>query len=114
MFFSSPVTVVYTSGIQELTHRLCPPTAVMSGVVSGAGKQAKGLLINAVAYWVLALPAALLLAFTFGRGVEGLYSGMVLGPLAQCCCYLWLVGRLRWREEAAAARRRLQDASTET
>ncbi len=82
----------------------------MSGVVSGAGKQARGSLINAVAYWVLALPAALLLAFVCGLGVEGLYSGMVLGPFTQCCCYLWLIRRLRWQEEAEAARRRLQEA----
>ena len=82
----------------------------MSGVVSGAGKQAKGSLVNILAYWVLALPAAVLLAFGLQRGVEGLYTGMLLGPVTQCLCYLLLIARLRWREEAEAARQRVAQA----
>lgn len=82
------------------------PLAVLSGVVSGAGKQTRAVVVNALAYWALALPAALLLAFPLGGGVEGLYGGMVAGPATQCALYAWLLCRLRWREEAAAARQR--------
>lgn len=86
------------------------PRAVLSGVVSGAGKQVHGFLINAVAYWVLAIPAAMSLSFLLKQGVEGLYSGMALGPACQCSCYLLLVWRLRWKEEAETAWRRVQEA----
>lgn len=83
---------------------------VMSGVVSGAGKQAWGFLFNAVAYWLIALPLALLLGFWAGLGVEGIYTGMVGGPLTQCACYAVLLWGLRWEDEAAAAARRVQEA----
>ncbi|GAB4814513.1 hypothetical protein N2152v2_001559 [Parachlorella kessleri] len=83
---------------------------VMSGVVSGAGKQAWGFLINAASFWGLALPTALMLGFHFKLGVEGLYWGMTLGPGAQCVCYLLLLGRLQWQQEAEAALVRLRQA----
>jgi MATE family multidrug resistance protein len=82
----------------------------MSGVVSGAGKQAWGFLINAASFGALALPAAFLLGFYFKLGVEGLYWGMTLGPITQCACYAALIWRLRWWQEAEAALRRVQEA----
>mgnify|MGYP001119574147 CR=1 FL=1 len=85
--------------------------AVMSGVVSGAGKQAWGFLINAASFWLLALPTALLLGFQFKLGVEGLYWGMTLGPATQCICYLLLIGRLQWQREAEAALIRVQQVA---
>ena len=83
---------------------------ILSGVVSGAGKQARGFLVNALSYWVVALPVALLAGFLLNLGVEGMYGGMVGGPLTQCICYGVLIWRLRWEDEAAAAQRRVREA----
>lgn len=77
--------------------------AVLSGMAAGAGKQTRGFAINTFAHWGLALPSAIVLGFHFHWGVEGLYSGVVLGPLAQLCCYLVLILRLNWDKEAAEA-----------
>lgn len=75
----------------------------MSGVAAGAGKQAKGFVINIASHWVLAIPAALLLGFRAHLGVEGLYLGVTLGPMAQAVFFSVLVWRLDWKEEAEQA-----------
>lgn len=86
---------------------------VLSGIVAGAGKQRHGSAINAVAYWVLAVPLAMVLAFKFGLGVEGMYSGMVVGPFTQACCYLLLIWcRIDWHGEAHGARQRALAAAS--
>eukprot|EP00887_Chlorella_sp_A99_P006737 scaffold3.g6737.t1 len=70
-------------GLQARGPRGRRDGTVLSGIVAGAGKQRHGSAINAVAYWVLAVPLAMVLAFKFGLGVEGMYSGMVVGPFTQ-------------------------------
>ncbi len=77
--------------------------AVMSGMAAGAGKQTKGFAINTFAHWGLALPAAMLFCFHLHMGVEGLYTGLILGPVAQWCCYMVLILRLNWAREAVTA-----------
>lgn len=49
---------------------------------------------------------ACVLGFWAQLGVQGMYSGMVLGPMIQTAGYLRLIWRLHWPEEAAAARLR--------
>ncbi|GFR43909.1 hypothetical protein Agub_g5043 [Astrephomene gubernaculifera] len=73
---------------------------VMTGVIQGAGKQKLGVLVNVVAFYVAAIPAALVLAFVLGWGVEGMYGGMLLGPAIQAGAYAWIISRLDWRQEA--------------
>lgn len=77
--------------------------AVMSGIAAGAGKQAKGFVINMVAHWGFALPTALVLGFHFGLGVEGLYLGASMGPVVQAVFFTLLVWRLDWEAEASQA-----------
>ncbi|EIN06499.1 MATE efflux family protein [Punctularia strigosozonata HHB-11173 SS5] len=48
------------------------------GVLRGQGRQHLGALFNIVAYYVLALPLGITLAFKGGRGLEGLWVGQVI------------------------------------
>lgn len=79
----------------------------LSGMAAGAGKQTKGFLINILAHWCVGLPSALLLGFHFHLGVQGLYAGLVLGPLTQFVCYLVLILRMNWEREAHVAHSRM-------
>lgn len=52
------------------------------------------------------VPVACMLGFWAKQGVQGLYSGMILGPLIQTLSYLALILRLHWGQEVAAAQQR--------
>ncbi|KAG2439264.1 hypothetical protein HXX76_004625 [Chlamydomonas incerta] len=84
---------------------------VMTGVIQGAGKQRLGVLVNVVAFYVVAIPTALLLAFRLGWGVEGMYMGMLLGPAIQAVSYVYIIARLDWKAEARAVARRAAASS---
>jgi MATE family multidrug resistance protein len=55
---------------------------VAGGALRGAGDVRFAFVATVVAYWVLALPAALWLAFPAGWGARGLWWGMTLGLFA--------------------------------
>ena len=57
-------------------------------------------MINAIAFYCCAVPLALVLAFRFNLGPEGLYLGMVVGPLIQATCYADILYRTDWSREA--------------
>jgi len=48
------------------------------GVLRGQGRQHLGALFNLVAYYVLALPLGIALAFRYSKGLEGLWVGQVV------------------------------------
>jgi MATE family multidrug resistance protein len=73
---------------------------IMSGVVQALGKQHHGALINAIAFYVFAVPLALDLAFRQGLGAEGLYLGMVVGPIIQSASYATLLCTTNWGKQA--------------
>lgn len=52
---------------------------VSAGVLRGAGDTRAPLVINLVGFWLIGLPASLLLGFTFGLGPQGLWWGLVVG-----------------------------------
>lgn len=76
---------------------------IMTGVIQGAGKQRLGVVVNVVAFYVFAIPVALLLGFWAGLGTEGMYAGMALGPAIQAAAYSTIIYRLDWGVEARAA-----------
>jgi multidrug resistance protein, MATE family len=73
---------------------------VMAGVLTGAGKQAAGAVINAASYWVVALPIAMMLAFVAQQGVVGMYTGMILGPMMQSVFSGRLIFNIDWSRES--------------
>jgi len=56
--------------------------AVAFGVLRGAGDTRVPAVANIVGYWVIGLPAGALLAFGFGWGPTGVWSGLVIGLAA--------------------------------
>ena len=56
--------------------------AVASGALRGAADVRYVFVTNVVAYWVVGLPLALVLAFGFGRGAPGLWWGLTAGLIA--------------------------------
>lgn len=81
---------------------------VLSGVVRGIGKQSYGARVSVVAYWVLGIPIALLLAFGCQLQSTGLWLGMGIGPMVQTVLYTRMLLKLNWRVEAAQCATELQ------
>ena len=71
--------------------------------MQGAGKQQRGALVNLVAFYLLAMPLALFLAFYAHLGVVGLFIGLGTGPMVQSLLYSVVVYRLDWGKEASRA-----------
>jgi multidrug resistance protein, MATE family len=71
---------------------------VSLGALRGLGDVKVPTLVTFVAYWLLALPAAYVLGFTFGFGAVGIWCGLLLGlsvaALTLCWRYFQLVQRL--------------------
>lgn len=55
---------------------------VVGGALRGAGDVRFPFVINVIAYWLIGLPAALLLCFTFHYGAVGLWVGLTIGLVA--------------------------------
>lgn len=53
--------------------------AVAGGVLRGAGDTRYAFVVNAIAYWLIALPCALVLAFVVELSAEGLWWGLTIG-----------------------------------
>ncbi len=49
------------------------------GLLRGEGRTALGFGLSAIGYWLVALPAALILAYPSGFGVAGVWCGLSLG-----------------------------------
>ncbi|ONI32774.1 hypothetical protein PRUPE_1G384800 [Prunus persica] len=92
-------------GITVLLNSLQP---VLSGVAVGAGWQALVAYINIGCYYIVGLPAGILLGFTFGFGVEGIWSGMIGGIALQTLILIVVVSLTNWNKEADEAESRVQ------
>lgn len=59
------------------------------GLLRGIQDTAIPMVIAAISYWVLALPASYVMAFTFGWGPQGLWLGLVVGLLFAAIALMW-------------------------
>ncbi|KAL5558109.1 hypothetical protein UlMin_034320 [Ulmus minor] len=92
-------------GITVLLNSLQP---VLSGVAIGAGWQSLVAYINIGCYYVVGLPAGILLGFTFGFGVMGIWSGMIGGICLQTIILIVVTSLTNWRNEAEQAESRVR------
>lgn len=92
-------------GITVLLNSLQP---VLSGVAVGAGWQAIVAYINIGCYYIVGLPAGILLGFTFGFGAEGIWSGMIGGICLQTLILIVVTSITNWRKEAEQAESRVK------
>lgn len=78
---------------------------VGAGVLRGAGETRFTFVANMVGHWALGFPAAVLLGFTLGGGVTGLWWGFVLGLSAVGAALLARFVRVSAREIVPIAER---------
>ena len=94
---------------------------VVSGAITGAGKQGATPLVLFVAYWVLGLPLGALAAFHAPRnGLLGLWWGMTLAVWLHVAAYLAMLfayprvkGAIDWPRAARAAAARLAEPAAD-
>ena len=61
------------------------------------------------AYYLISIPAACLLVFKMGMGVEGLWIGMAFGISTQAALYTNLVLSMDWQIVAEEAEKRINE-----
>lgn len=87
--------------------------ATVGGVMRGLGRQRVVLLLNILAFWILAIPVGSLLTFVGDAGVAGLWWGFVIGIYASMLVGLaTLKFRISWEKETEKALKRLSIVST--
>ena len=77
--------------------------ATAAGVLRGAGRQELGAVFNLVAYWVIGLPLAGVLAFKAGLGVIGLWIGLSTCASFNGVAMSGAVVKMNWVKEARRA-----------
>ncbi|KAK6245354.1 hypothetical protein SCA6_008444 [Theobroma cacao] len=101
-------------GFTVLLNSLQP---VLSGVAVGAGWQSLVAYINIGCYYIVGLPAGILLGFTFGFGVmvtyyayspKGIWSGMIGGIVLQTLILIVVTSLTNWNKEAEEAESRVK------
>lgn len=92
-------------GVTVLLNSLQP---VLSGVAIGAGWQSLVAYINIGCYYIVGLPAGILLGFTFGLGAMGIWGGMIGGICLQTAILLVVTSVRNWNKEVAQAETRVK------
>ncbi|KAA8532617.1 hypothetical protein F0562_032567 [Nyssa sinensis] len=81
---------------------------VLSGAARGCGWQNLCAFINLGAYYVVAIPSSVLLAFIFHIGGMGLWMGIICGLSVQVLALVTINLRTDWDHEARKAASRVQ------
>ncbi|PON70181.1 Multi antimicrobial extrusion protein [Parasponia andersonii] len=97
--------LAFLLAITMLLNSLQP---VLSGVAVGAGWQSLVAYVNIGCYYVVGLPAGILLGFTFGFGVMGIWSGMIGGIVLQTIILVGITMATNWNKEAEEAESRVR------
>ncbi|KAK4847266.1 hypothetical protein QYF36_000193 [Acer negundo] len=87
---------------------------VLHGVAVGVGWQFTVALINIVSYYIIGLPISALLGYKFKLGVQGIWSGLLIGCLIQTIVLLVLMLRTNWHKEALQAEDRVRTLGGDT
>ncbi|XP_004684622.1 PREDICTED: multidrug and toxin extrusion protein 2 [Condylura cristata] len=105
-----PIYIIF-----QLFESLC---CVYGGVLRGTGKQIFGALVNAVMYYVVALPLGIVLTFVVRMRIIGLWLGMLACVLLAVVAFTVFMVRINWKlaaeevSESAAQTLRLVLANT--
>jgi MATE family multidrug resistance protein len=82
-------------------------SANTGGVMRGLGRQNLVLVLNIIAFWVLAIPIGALLTFVADVGVRGLWIGFSIGIYTAALIGILFLKRVNWGDESAKSRRRV-------
>ncbi|PIA34151.1 hypothetical protein AQUCO_03800014v1 [Aquilegia coerulea] len=98
----------------SLSIILCSVQPVLSGVAIGAGWQSKVAYVNIATYYLVGLPIGVLLGFKLPFGLQGIWSGVILGIALQTIILVIMTLRTDWEKEAALAKLRVSSWGTST
>jgi MATE family multidrug resistance protein len=100
--FAEPALGVYTHDAEviESAKRLLFVAAlfqisdgaqvIATGAIRGLGNTVAAAIANGVGHWLVGLPLGLLLGFTFGYGVYGVWIGLATGLTVVAVLLLWI------------------------
>lgn len=77
------------------------------GTVRGCGRQKIGAFINLGSYYIVGIPAAVLIAFVLHIGGKGLWLGIICALIVQVLCLFIITWRTNWEQEAKKALERV-------
>ncbi|GLJ11093.1 hypothetical protein SUGI_0142840 [Cryptomeria japonica] len=79
----------------------------LSGIARGCGWQKVGAYVNLGAYYIVAIPVAVILAFVLHVGGRGLWLGIVCGLFVQTILLLLITLYTDWEQQGRNARERV-------
>ncbi|KAG0568985.1 hypothetical protein KC19_6G056800 [Ceratodon purpureus] len=97
-----------------IMHIMDATQGVLSGVARGCGWQAFGAAANLGAYYVVGLPAAVVLAFVYDLKGRGLWVGLILGVTTAALTLLFMACATNWQQQAEEALLRVYSSATAT
>uniref|UniRef100_A0A5B6YRB7 Protein DETOXIFICATION n=1 Tax=Davidia involucrata TaxID=16924 RepID=A0A5B6YRB7_DAVIN len=80
---------------------------VLTGVAVGAGLQGVVAIVNLCCYYLIGIPIGVLLAYVFDLEVQGIWTGMICGVVAQTLVLSFITWRTDWDEQVKKASERL-------
>ncbi|CAI9116647.1 OLC1v1017845C1 [Oldenlandia corymbosa var. corymbosa] len=92
-------------GVTVLLNSVQP---VLSGVAIGAGWQSLIAYVNIACYYIVGLPAGILMGFTFHLGDMGVWGGMIGGIVVQTIVLVIIAAVRNWDKEARQAETRIK------
>ncbi|KAI8618608.1 mate-domain-containing protein [Chytriomyces sp. MP71] len=81
-------------------------TCIAGGILRGAGRPEIGACLNLVGYYVLGIPIGLVLCFSAGLGLYGMWLGLTVALFVVGVWELYVISRLCWVTEAKNAHAR--------
>ncbi|XP_061658968.1 multidrug and toxin extrusion protein 1-like isoform X2 [Syngnathoides biaculeatus] len=87
----------------SVSHIADSYSAVMGGIVRGAGKQAVGAGCSLVGYYMVGFPIGVSLMFPVNLGIFGLWSGFLVCVAFQSLFYTVYLCKLNWRKATVEA-----------
>ncbi|KAJ6294612.1 hypothetical protein OIU76_022653 [Salix suchowensis] len=78
------------------------------GVAVGAGVQSMVAFVNLGSYYVIGLPAGILLGYVVHLGVQGLWMGLLSGVVVQTLILSYIIWTTDWNEQVQKASERLR------
>ncbi|KAH0697354.1 hypothetical protein KY290_015226 [Solanum tuberosum] len=85
--------------------------AVISGIARGSGWQHIGAYINLGAFYLIAIPLAVVLGFTLHMKAKGLWIGIVVGSTIQSIILSIVTCFTDWEKQAKKARERIHEGT---
>jgi MATE family multidrug resistance protein len=93
------VGLLFMAGLFQVVDAL---QVMALGLLRGVQDTAVPMVMAAISYWVIGMPASYLLAFPMGYGGQGLWLGLVIGLAVAAILLMWrfwmhVIHRITWK-----------------